>query len=110
MNQFMSNLMKAYLDGLRLSNIYNLIYLQAFQKALADKSKDVFREATTDTDTSSRGIPSPNMIESIYNRWLKNVDKELEKELRSDYFISLLSGYTQSLLELRSLFQKMAIL
>ncbi len=107
MNQFMSNLMKAYLDGLRLSNIYNLIYLQAFQKALADKSKDVFREATTDTDTSSRGIPSPNMIESIYNRWLKNVDKELEKELRSDYFISLLSGYTQSLLELRSLFQKM---
>src|SRR5918994_2061034 len=107
MNQFMSILMKAYLDGLRLSNIYNLIYLQAFEKAVAEERKDVIREATNATSAGNRGILSPNNIESTYNRWLKNVDKELEGELKSEYFISVFSRYTQSLLELRSFFEKM---
>lgn len=107
MNQFMSILMKAYLDGLRLSNIYNLIYLQAFEKAVAEERKDVIGEATNATSAGNRGILSPNNIESTYNRWLKNVDKELEGELKSEYFISVLSRYTQSLLELRSFFEKM---
>lgn len=107
MNQFMSILMKAYLDGLRLSNIYNLIYLQAFEKAVAEERKDVIGEATNATSAGNRGILSPNNIESTYNRWLKNVDKELEGELKSEYFISVFSRYTQSLLELRSFFEKM---
>ena len=109
MSQFISTLMKAYLEGFRLSNIYNLIYMQAFEKAVVDESKEVIGEATTaDVSASNRGILSPNrVVESTYNRWLKNVDKELEKELKSDYFISTLSRYTQSLLELRSFFEKM---
>ena len=107
MNQFMSILMKAYLDGLRLSNIYNLIYLQAFEKAVAEERKDVIGESTNATSAGNRGILSPNNIESTYNRWLKNVDKELEGELKSEYFISVFSRYTQSLLELRSFFEKM---
>jgi polyhydroxyalkanoate synthase subunit PhaC len=107
MNQLMSILMKAYLDGLRLSNIYNLSYLQAFEKAVAEDRKDVIGEATTAKSDGNTGILSLNKIESTYNRWLKNVDKELEKELKSEDFISVLSSYTQSLLELRSFFEKM---
>src|SRR5215211_3328545 len=106
MNQFMSILMNTYLDGLRLWNIYNLTYLRAFEKAVAEERNDVIGEATTETTAGSRGILSPNKLESTYNRWLINVDKELEGELKSEYFISVLSRYTQSLLELRSFFKK----
>ena len=108
MNQFMSILMKTYLDGLRLSNIYNRVYLQAFEKAVGEEGKDVGGEATTAGSAGNREmILSPNQIESTYNRWLKNVDKELERELKSEHSISVLSRYTQSLLELRTFFEKM---
>ena len=107
MNQFMSILMKTYLDGLRLSNIYNGVYLQAFEKAVGEEGKDVGGKAATAMGAGNRGmIFSPNQIESTYNRWLKNVDKGLERELKSEHFISGLSRYTQSLLELRSFFEK----
>jgi hypothetical protein len=112
MNKFASILMNAYLDGLRLSNSYNMIYLEAFQKALAENGKknDVIGEATTTPALNTgnrRGILPSNMLESVYNNWLRNVDKDLEKELKSESFVSLLSRYTQSLLELRSFFEKM---
>src|SRR5215211_1646611 len=107
MNQFMSILMKTYLDGLRLSNIYNGVYLQAFEKAVGEEGKDVGGKAATAMGAGNRGMNlSPNQIESTYNRWLKNVDKGLERELKSEHFISGLSRYTQSLLELRSFFEK----
>jgi hypothetical protein len=99
--------MKTYLDGLRLSNIYNGVYLQAFEKAVGEEGKDVGGKAATAMGAGNRGmILSPNQIESTYNRWLKNVDKGLERELKSEHFISGLSRYTQSLLELRSFFEK----
>ena len=79
MYQFMSILMNAYLDGLQLSNIYNLTYLRAFEKALAEERKDVIGEATTTVmSAGNKGTLFSNKLESIYNRWLNNVDKELE--------------------------------
>jgi polyhydroxyalkanoate synthase len=103
----MSILMNAYLDVLQLSNIYNLTYLRAFEKALAEGRKDVIGEATTTVmSAGNKGTLLPNKLESTYNRWLKNVDIELEAELKSEHFTSLLSRYTQSLLELRSFFRK----
>jgi len=100
--------MNAYLDGLQLSNIYNLIYLRAFEKAVAEETKDVLGEETTAVmSTGNKGIFFSNKLESTYNRWLNNVDKELERELKSEHFASLLSSYTQLLLELRSFFRKM---
>jgi polyhydroxyalkanoate synthase subunit PhaC len=107
MYQFMSILMNAYLDVLQLSNIYNLTYLRAFEKALAEGRKDVIGEATTTVmSAGNKGTLLPNKLESTYNRWLNNVDIELEAELKSEHFTSLLSRYTQSLLELRSFFRK----
>ncbi|MDQ3968984.1 MAG: alpha/beta fold hydrolase [Thermoproteota archaeon] len=102
----MSILMNAYLDGLQLSNIYNLSYLRAFEKAVAEEREDVHGEETTVMNTGNRGTFFPNKLESTYNRWLNNVDIELEGELKSEHFTSLLSRYTQSLLELRSFFRK----
>ena len=107
MYQFMSILMNAYLDALQLSNIYNLTYLRAFEKALAEGRKDVIGEATTTVmSVGNKGTLLPNKLESTYNRWLNNLDIELEAELKSEHFTSLLSRYTQSLLELRSFFRK----
>jgi len=107
MYQFMSILMNAYLDALQLSNIYNLTYLRAFEKAVAEGRKDVIGEATTTVmSAGNKGTLLPNKLESTYNRWLNNVDIELEAELKSEHFTSLLSRYTQSLLELRSFFRK----
>lgn len=106
MYHFMSILMNAYLDGLQLSNIYNLIYLRAFEKAVAEERKDVLREENTVMSTNNKGTLFLNKLESIYNRWLNNVYKELKGELKSEHFTSLLSSYTQLLLELRSFFRK----
>src|SRR5919198_6243301 len=105
MNQFMLTPINAYLNGLRLSNIYNLIYLRAFEKAVAEEGKD---EETTTTvmHSGNKGTPFPDKLESIYDRWLENVDNELEGELKSEHFTSLLSRYVQSLIELRSSFRK----
>jgi polyhydroxyalkanoate synthase subunit PhaC len=106
MYQFMSILMNAYLDGLQLLNIYNLTYLRAFEKAVAEGRKDVLGEVTAIRSTDNKGTLLPNKLESTYNTWLNNLDIELEAELKSEHFTSLLSRYTQSLLELRSFFRK----
>jgi polyhydroxyalkanoate synthase len=104
LNQSVSTFLDIYLYGLRLANVYNSIYLQAFQKAVTEEREDV-TEATMGGE-GSKGTISYNMIESIYSRWLKNVDEELEAELKSEHFTSLLSRYTQLLLEQRSFFRK----
>jgi polyhydroxyalkanoate synthase len=104
LNQSVSTFLDIYLYGLRLANVYNSIYLQAFQKAVTEEREDV-TEATMGGE-GSKGTISYNMIESIYSRWLKNVDEELEAELKSEHFTGLLSRYTQLLLEQRSFFRK----
>lgn len=103
MNQYISTSIDAYLHGLRLLNKYNSIYLRAFQKAVEEEREEVV-EATM--GGGGKGTLLHNTMESIYNKWLKNTDDELEAELKSEQFASLLSRYTQLLLELRTAFRK----
>jgi polyhydroxyalkanoate synthase len=84
-------------------NRYNSIYLRAFQKAVEEEREEVVE---TTMGGGGKGTVSQNMMESIYNKWLKNTDDELEAELKSEQFTSLLSRYTQLLLELRAAFRK----
>ena len=107
MNHLIPILMNAYFYGLRLSNIYNLIYLEAFRKALAEGREHGGGEMTSAVNAGNMRSLSQNNWKSTYDSWLKNVDKDLEAELKSEHFISLLSSYTQSLLEMRSSFQQM---
>ncbi len=103
MSQLASTFIDAYLNGLRLTNIYNTIYLTAFEKAVEEEREDAI-EATM--GGGAKGAISPNMLESTYNKWLKNVDEGLEVELKSEHFTTLLSRYTQLLLGLRSSFRQ----
>lgn len=103
MSQLASTFIDAYLNGLRLTNMYNTIYLRAFEKAVEEEREDAI-EATM--GGGAKGTISPNMLESTYNKWLKNVDEGLEVELKSEHFTSLLSRYTQLLLGLRSSFRQ----
>ncbi len=103
MSQYMSTYFDAYLHGLRLANTYNSIYLRAFQKAVEEEREEVI-DATM--GGGGKGTLGANWLESIYHRWLKNADEELDAELKSAHFISLLSRYTQLLLEQRSFFRK----
>ncbi len=99
-----STFLDAYLHGLRLANVYYSVYLRAFEKAAAEEREDVI-EAMAGAGRG-KGTVSYNVAQSIYNKWLKNVDKELEAELKSEHFTSLLSRYTQLLLDQRSIFRK----
>ena len=103
MNQSASILFDAYLYGLRLVNMYNSVYLRAFEKAVEEERENVIEAAM---GGGGKGTISSNTLESIYNRWLKNADEQLEVELKSEHFASLLSRYTQLLQEQRSFFRK----
>src|ERR687891_432299 len=45
-------------------------------------------------------------IEAFYNAWLKIMDKEFDKELKSMSFTSLLSKYIDSIVDLHSLYKR----
>ncbi len=93
----------ACLHGLRLANAYNLIYLRAFQKAVEEEREAAINGATVAGGGGS--MPGTGWLDSIYGRWLNIADEELDAELKSTHFISILSRYMQLLLELRSLFR-----
>lgn len=77
---------EVYMNSIKLISFYNSIYLKGFQ--------DTIEDAEGQTQ------------DSFYNRWLKQMDRELDSELRSDNFTSLLARYVDSLVELRSVFRK----
>ncbi|HKZ61009.1 MAG TPA: alpha/beta fold hydrolase [Nitrososphaera sp.] len=83
--------------------MYNSVYLRAFEKAVEEERENVIEAAM---GGGGKGTISSNTLESIYNRWLKNADEQLEVELKSEHFASLLSRYTQLLQEQRSFFRK----
>lgn len=72
----------AYTNSVKLFSFYNTIYLKGFYDTL------------NETEEKQHG--------SFYDRWLQNMDREFDKELRSDAFTSLLSTYVNSLVELRA--------
>jgi Poly-beta-hydroxybutyrate polymerase (PhaC) N-terminus len=95
--QYQNNLMRlgttfaeACLNGLQLMNTYGSIYLRAFEEMVQEKGK-IFR-----------GNINGKSITAFYETWIKLTDKELQQELKSEQFLSLLSKYADSLVELHS--------
>ncbi len=104
MTQLTLPFLDAYLHGIRLANAYYSVYLRSFERAVTEE-RNAMAEAVTEWGRG-KGTGSYNMVQSIYNKWLANVDKELEAELKSEHFTSLLARYTQLLLDQRSIFRK----
>ncbi|HEX6027766.1 MAG TPA: alpha/beta fold hydrolase, partial [Nitrososphaeraceae archaeon] len=76
-------------DAFNVNIIYNSIYLRAFQQAI----KEIMMERD-------------KTINDLYDRWLNLIDKEVNRELRSDSFSLLLSRFINSSLDLRSALQR----
>lgn len=105
LGQIATSLLDAYLDGIRLANAYQGIYEKAFRRAV-DEEREQAIELTMGGGGKGTAVAPGNVIESTYNRWLKNSDDELETELKSERFASTLWQYAKDLLELRSLMRK----
>ena len=84
--RLISTFTEAYLNSLHLVNSYNSIYLRAFEEAIKEKG--------------TRGGST------LYETWIKLTGKELQKELKSEHFLSLLSDYTNSLIEMHSIYRR----
>ena len=82
-------------NGIQLFNYYNSIYFRTFQQVLK-------RKETQKADGSSK----LGDIEAFYNAWLNTMDKEFDKELKSISFMSLLSKYIDSIIDLHSLYRR----
>lgn len=97
----------AYLHGIAIANIYNLVYFRAFERAVAEQQVEYIVESQKMYSKNGREARSTiNIFETFYSSWLRNVDDELKNELKSDSFAELLSKYIQDLLNLRSEFKK----
>ena len=82
-------------NGIQLFNYYNSIYFRTFQQVLK-------RKETQKADGSSK----LDNIEAFYNAWLNTMDKEFDKELKSIPFMSSLSKYIDSVIDLHSLYRR----
>lgn len=83
--EVMTKSMQANADAFHVNVIYNSIYLRAFQQAI--------KEITMEKNRT---------ISDLYDRWLNLIDKEVNRELKSESFVSLLSRFINSSLDLRS--------
>ena len=93
--QFLPTSTEVFNIGIQLCNYYNSIYLRTFQQVL--KSKEA------EAGDKSKLV---EQIEAFYNAWLKIMDKEFDKELKSMSFTSLLSKYIDSIVDLHSLYKR----
>src|SRR5215213_3084686 len=82
-------------NSIQLFNHYNSIYFRTFQQVLK-KNEQEEGDASNELDN----------IENFYNAWLKIMDRELDKELKSTSFTSLLSEYIDSVTDLHSLYRR----
>ena len=100
MNQLLSYLQlipkstEVFNSGIQLCNYYNSIYFRTFQQVLNKKEAE---------GEDNRNLDD---IEAFYNAWLKTMDKEFDKELKSISFTSLLSKYIDSIVDLHSLYKR----
>ena len=85
------------ISSLKIIYVYNSIYFRTFKEKVDEK---VNNEKNNNWNSKS--------LDVLYNSWLKSVDRELDRELKSDYFGSLLYRYVNSLIELRSAYKKIA--
>ena len=81
---------QAYVAGFQLNSIYNSIYFRSFQGAY---------------DTRIGSITT-KPSETFYNEWLRLSDRNLDNELKSSSFTSLLARYVNVLVELRTILRK----
>ena len=91
--QLGTTLAEAYINSLQLINAYGSIYLRAFEEMVQGKGK-VFGKKIKDES-----------ITALYETWIMLTGKELQKELKSEQFLSLLSKYADSLVELHSAYR-----
>jgi polyhydroxyalkanoate synthase len=100
--QIAASYLNACVNGFHIMNTYNTVYLRAFERALEEERENAIHAVMG----GSRGTVASNTLESIYNKWLKNVDNELERELKLDYFTTPLAKYAKAFVELRTNFRK----
>ena len=93
--QMMSKSVDVFNSSIQLCNYYNSIYFRTFHYALTKKM-----------ETEGDDIRKLCDIEAFYNLWLKIMDKEFDKELKSMSFTSLLSKYVNSIIDLHSLYRR----
>ncbi|MGH9987570.1 MAG: hypothetical protein ACRD8W_26805, partial [Nitrososphaeraceae archaeon] len=105
-------LSKAYVQGYRLSSFYNSIYLGTFYETLREGNKQLLEKIRTKTaEGNNTSLIEMNLtifdyLSSNYDRWLKSMDKEFDIVLRSDEFLSSLSEYVSSLVDLHSVYRQ----
>lgn len=102
---------KAYTQGYRLSSFYNSIYFDTFYEALSEGNRQLVETLKTKISEGNTALIDINLaifdyFSSNYDRWLKGMDKEFATVLRSDEFLSSLSEYVSSLVDLRSLYKQ----
>jgi hypothetical protein len=94
--KIISKLIELHTTGVWLNSAYNLAYLKAFEQASAVHSRPL----------GLGNIEAADEIPFFYDTWLTLSDKQLDEELKSTTFISLLSCYTDSLVELHSMMRQ----
>jgi polyhydroxyalkanoate synthase len=79
---------QAYIAGFQLNSIYNSISFRSFEEAYIKRNGNMTTES----------------VETFYNEWLRISDRNLDNELKSSNFTSLLAQYV--LVELRTILRK----
>jgi poly[(R)-3-hydroxyalkanoate] polymerase subunit PhaC len=79
-------IIQAYVTGFQLNSIYNSIYFRSFQEA----------------HNTRNGSIATKSAETFYKEWLRLSDRNLDIELKSSSFTSLLAQYISTLVELRT--------
>lgn len=81
---------QVYIAGFQLNSFYNSINFRSFQEAYIKKIGNITTES----------------VETFYNEWLRVSDRNLDNELKSSSFTSLLALYVNVLVELRTILRK----
>lgn len=96
-SEIIASITDAYMHGIELASSYQKMYSKAFENTLAGE-----REVVIEAISGGKGMMPSSLLESAYQRWLKNVDIELDGGLKSEQFTHALANYTKALVKLRS--------
>jgi hypothetical protein len=88
--EIIPKVIQAYVAGFQLNSIYNSIYFRSFQEAY----------------NTRKGRMTTESVETFYNEWLRLSDRNLDIELKSSSFTSLLARYVSMLVELSTILRK----
>ena len=91
--QLIPTVTKSFNYMLEIIHHYNSIYRRTFEENLKNQ-----RES---------GNNHIKRLDTFYNLWLQLIDIELDTELKSNNFKSLVSDYTNSVVELHASYRKL---